>query len=318
MKPDGIACIVFAHKSTAAWETIINALLNAGLYLTASWPVHTEMITRLRSRESAALASSIYMVCRKRTEKRTAYFNELKPQIEARIHEKLNQFWSEGIAGGDFFIAAIGPGMEIFSRYERVEKLSGDPVTTAELLDYIRSVSTDYIVRKLLSDAASATIDNESEFYLAYRWTYLDNTVDYDNARKLASASGVSLEELWKPGGFVKKTGSKIAVLGPKEREEQKIKMKITSTPSMVDVMHQSLLLWENSNKQDLTELLAQTGYADSPAFKQFCQAVAETLLNGNKEKQLLEGFLIGIDSYARGKVKIDKAQTNLKHFGSR
>jgi putative DNA methylase len=316
LKPDGIACIVFAHKSTAAWETIINALLNSGLYLTASWPVHTEMKARLRSRESAALASSIYMVCRKRTEKSTAYFNELKPQIEARIQEKLNQFWSEGIAGGDFFISTIGPGMEIFSQYERVEKLSGDPVTTAELLDYIRQVSTDYIVRKLLTGAASATIDNESEFYLAYRWTYLDNTVEYDDARKLASASGISLEELWKPGGFVKKTGSKIAVLGPKERGEQKIKIK--SNQSMVDVMHKSLLLWENSNKQDLTELLAQTGYADNPAFKQFCQAVAETLLNGNKEKQLLEGFLIGIDGYARGNVKIDKAQTNLKHFRSR
>ena len=36
LKPDGIAVIVFAHKTTAAWETIISALLEAGLYLTAS------------------------------------------------------------------------------------------------------------------------------------------------------------------------------------------------------------------------------------------------------------------------------------------
>src|SRR3990172_2306348 len=82
LKPEGIACIVFSHKSTEAWETIINALLNSGLYLTASWPIHTEMKARLIAKESAALASSIYMVCRKRTEKKTAYFNEIKPQIE--------------------------------------------------------------------------------------------------------------------------------------------------------------------------------------------------------------------------------------------
>ncbi|MFZ8844824.1 hypothetical protein [Thermoflexus sp.] len=60
LKPDGIAVIVFAHKTTAAWETVLQALLDAGLYMTASWPIHTEMQARLRAQESAALASSIY------------------------------------------------------------------------------------------------------------------------------------------------------------------------------------------------------------------------------------------------------------------
>ncbi len=78
LKDDGIAVIVFAHKSTDAWESIINALLNSGLYMTASWPINTEMQARLRAKESAALASSIYMVCRKRKEGKTAYFNEIK------------------------------------------------------------------------------------------------------------------------------------------------------------------------------------------------------------------------------------------------
>ncbi len=86
----------------------------------------------------------------------------------------------------------------------------------------------------------------------------------------------------------------------------------------MVDVMHKCLLLWEEGKKEELAELLTQTGFGDNPAFKQFCQAVAESLLNGNKEKQLLEGFLIGIDNYTNGKVKVAKAQTNLKQFGGR
>ncbi|GIV14565.1 MAG: hypothetical protein KatS3mg021_2847 [Fimbriimonadales bacterium] len=66
LKPDGIAIIVFAHKTTEAWETVLNALLRAGLYPTAALPIHTEMQARLRAQESAALASSIYLVCRKR------------------------------------------------------------------------------------------------------------------------------------------------------------------------------------------------------------------------------------------------------------
>ena len=310
LKPNGVSTIIYAHKTTEGWESMLNSLVNAGLVVTASWPIHTEMKGRLRELASAALASSIYMVCRKTKREKVGFYSEIQPKIKERIETKLQQFWNEGIAGGDFFISAIGPGMEIFSQYERVEKLSGEQVTTAELLDYIRSVSTDYIVRKLLTDASSAKIDNESEFYLAYRWTHLDNTVEYDDARKLASASGVSLEELWKPGGFVKKSGSKISVLGPKERDEMK------SIQSMVDVMHKCLLLWAKGKKEEITELLAKTGFAEDPAFKQFCQAVAESLLNGNKEKQLLEGFLIGIDTYKRGEVKVPKAQTVLKEFG--
>lgn len=86
----------------------------------------------------------------------------------------------------------------------------------------------------------------------------------------------------------------------------------------MVDVMHKTLLLWEAGKKEEITELLTKTGYAESSAFKQFCQAVAESLLNGNKEKQLLEGFLIGFDDYKRAEVKIPKAQSDLKQFGVR
>jgi len=89
LKPDGIAVIVFAHKTTEAWETVINALLEAGLYMTASWPIHTEMQARLRAQESAALASSIYMVCRKRTTSEVGEYPTVRREIEARVRQKL-------------------------------------------------------------------------------------------------------------------------------------------------------------------------------------------------------------------------------------
>ena len=92
LKPEGIAIIVFAYKSTEAWETVINSLVKAGLILTASWPIHTEMKARLVAQETAALASSVYMVCRKRSGAKTAYFNEIRDEIESRIKEKLTQF----------------------------------------------------------------------------------------------------------------------------------------------------------------------------------------------------------------------------------
>ncbi|MEA3309248.1 MAG: DUF1156 domain-containing protein, partial [Chloroflexota bacterium] len=173
LRPGGIAVIVYAHKTTSGWETMLNALVEAGLVVTASWPIHTEMKNRLRARASASLASSIYMVCRKGSREPVGFWNELQPQIRARVEEKLKQFWVEGIAGGDFFISAIGPGMEHYSRYERVETYAGEPVGVETLLHFIRTVATDFLIKQLLADAQRGSIDKEAQFYLTYRWTYL-------------------------------------------------------------------------------------------------------------------------------------------------
>ena len=54
LKPNGVAVIVYAHKSTEGWETLINSLLDSGLIMTGAWPLDTEMKSRLRSQESAA------------------------------------------------------------------------------------------------------------------------------------------------------------------------------------------------------------------------------------------------------------------------
>jgi len=308
LKTDGIATIVYAHKTTDGWETMLNSLVNSGFVVTASWPIHTEMKTRLRAAASAALASSIYMVCRKTEREELGFWKDIKPQIKKRVEEKLHQFWNKGIVGGDFFISAIGPGMEIYSQYENVEKYSGEEVTTLDLLEYIRSITTDFVVNNLLKDAPSTEVDSASQFYLAYRWTYLDNKVEFDDARRIASGMGIEVDEFSGKHGFVKQSRKYTSVLGPQDREE------VEKIDNMVDVMHKCVLLWDEGKQDEIKRLLSETGYGQKPAFWQFCQAVAETLLNGNKEKQLLEGFLTGKDKYSKSS-KEDE-QTGLDQFG--
>jgi len=294
LRPGGVAIIVYAHKTTEGWETMLNGLIQAGLVITASWPIHTEMATRLRSMASAALSSSIYMVCRKMEREPLGFWNELQPQIRARVEEQLKQYWATGIAGGDFFISAIGPGMEAYSRYERVETYAGEPIGVATLLQYIRTVATEFLIKRLLRGAAGGSLDAAAQFYLIYRWTYLENTVPFDDARKIASAEGVDLEQLWGKGGFVKKSGADVTVLGPRQRGE------VTRVENMVDALHRACQLWEKGKKAELAQLLADTGYGQNGAFWQFAQAVAESLLEGSKEKQLLEGLLVGKETYIR------------------
>lgn len=304
LKPEGIAVIVFAHKSTDAWETIINALLNSGLYLTASWPINTEMKARLRAKESAAMASSIYMVCRKRTESKTAYFNEIKPQIEARIKEKLDQFWNEGIGGSDFFISAIGPAMEVFGKYESVEKLSGEKVTAAELLEFVRKSVSEYALAKILKSPELGGIDEETRFYLLWRWTYNGAKVYFDDARKLAQAIGVEITEQW-GSGFVKKDKEFVSVLDAKDRGKRFLDKfanarSLTHNPSLIDALHACLLYWEQNDRKAIAEVLSKTGNRDSNAFWQVAQAISDVLPEGDKEKQMLQGFLYGRENYTK------------------
>jgi len=312
LKPEGIAVIVFAHKSTEAWETIIDALLKAGLYLTASWPLDTEMKSRLRAKASAALASSIYMVCRKRISNETAYFHELKPLIEERIKEKLEQFWNEGISGADFFISAIGPAIEIFGRYARVEKLSGERVEIKELLKFIRKTVSEYALSKILKDPQLGSIDTETRFYILWRWTFNSAKVIFDDARLLAQAVGLELSDYWGKDSFIKKEKEFIQVLGPKERGRDFLSKE--KYENMVDVLHKALIYWKDEKRDKVAKLLASTGYLENPHFWQVAQGISEVLSEGDEEKRLLQGFVCGRETYY--KKANSQRLTQLKMFG--
>ena len=73
----------------------------------------------------------------------------------------------------------------------------------------------------------------------------------------------------------------------------------------MVDAMHRACGLWSQGKSTEIIKLLGETGYGQRGAFWQFCQAVAESLINGSKEKQLLEGLLMGKEGYIRESAEV-------------
>lgn len=285
LKPDGIAVIVYTHKSTSGWETLINSLLDSGLVTTASWPIDTEMRKRLRALESAALASSIYIVCRKMNREKTGWFNEVKEEIRQRLHAKLDKLWNEGISGADFFIAAIGSAIEVFGKYEKVMDYEGNIIRAEKLLEFVREVVTDYAVRQILQDGIAGELSPLTRFYLLWRWTYGEAKVEFDEARKLAQSVGLNLEKHYNRG-FIKKEKEFIIVLGPHERKLEEI-----GDEEMIDVLHKSALLWKSGRREELKKLLSRT-YGISENFYRLAQAISETLPNESKEKKLLDGFL--------------------------
>ncbi len=288
LKPNGIAIFVYAHKSTSGWETMLEALIQAGFSITSSWPIHTEMKTRLRARTSAALASSIYLICRKGEQQSEGYLREIISEVEKNIFNHLKRFWSDGIRGGDFFISAIGPGMEIFSRYRTILKYSGEQVPISDQLLQIRKISTSFLFRILTDIPQNAIIDETGQFYLAYRWTYGESTVDYGEVHKLAQAYGIDLKQHSRTDGFVQISGSQVTIKSALERSTIN-----TQSHHLVDIMHQAALAWKSNDKKTLSQLFDSAIKPVRNVFGPFCQAVAECLPPHNQEKQLLEGLLV-------------------------
>ena len=291
LKPNGIAVIVYTHKSTSGWETMINSLLDSGLVPIASWPIDTEMKARLRAQDSAALASSIYIVCRKMERQEVGWFSDVKKEIRERIFN--NNLWEEGIAGPDFFIACIGSAIEVFGRYKKVMDYEGNVIRADKLLEFVREVVTEYAVKQIIHNGIAGECSPLTKFYILWRWTFREAKVEFDEARKLAQSIGVHLERVWNRS-FIKRDRNYIKVLGPQDRRLEDIENM--REKDLIDVLHQVLLLWSKGRREEMKRVLKETGYGENDAFYRVAQAVSETLPNDSKEKKLLDGFLSGKD----------------------
>lgn len=290
LKPGGVAITVYAHKSTEGWETLINSLLDSGLIITGAWPLRTEMQARLQAKETASLASSIYIVARKMKRRPTGFYNEVKEELKRHLNKKLERLWQEGIGGADFFIAAIGSAIEVFGKYEKVMDYEGSIVRADRLLEDVRKIATDYAVRQILHNGFSGEISDLTRFYVLYRWNYGGAKVRFDEARKLAQSCSIDLAKEWNRPGFIKKEKEFIRVLGPQDRNLSKHK----DSSELIDVLHRILLLWEKGKHNEMVSLLKSSGLGESEAFYRVAQAASETLPVENKEKKLLDGFLAG------------------------
>ena len=302
LKPRGLAIIVYAHKSTEGWETVINALLDSGLVVNAAWPINTERQTRLNSKETAALASSIYIVARKSERQPTGFYNEVRTELRQHLDTKLYRLWEEGIGGADFFIAAIGSAIEVFGKYEQVMDYEGNIVRANRLLEEVRTIATDYAVKQILGASGfgaapqsaiqnpKSEISNLTRLYVLWRWNYGEAIVPFDEARKLAQSCGLDISQAWSKTGFVRKEKEFVRLLGPQGRKLD----DLDDPRDLIDVLHKSLLLWEKGQRAEMVKALADRGFGRSEAFYRVAQAISETLPNESKEKKLLDGFLAG------------------------
>jgi adenine-specific DNA methylase len=169
--PDGgIGCVIFAHKTTEGWEALISGLIGGGWTVTGSWPIATEMGSRLRARESAALATSVHLVCRPRAEDKIGDWGEVLRELPGRVAEWMARLEREGVRGADLVFACIGPALEIFSRYSRVETADGREAPLARYLEKVWEIVGRTALRRILGTDTPADFGEDARLTALFLW----------------------------------------------------------------------------------------------------------------------------------------------------
>lgn len=238
LQPSGVGTIVFASKTTASWEAILNAVVDAGWIITGSWPIDTEMETRVAAQGQARLASSVHLVCRPRDYAAGSNrgneigeigdWRDVLQELPRRIHEWMPRLAQEGVVGADAIFSCLGPALEIFSRYSRVEKPNGDQVTLKEYLEHVWAAVSKEAISMIFAGADTSGFEEDARLTAMWLWTIspglpngdmsgaedgenddMDSeeraaqsgkatgfTLEYDAARKIAQGLGAHLELL--------------------------------------------------------------------------------------------------------------------------
>ena len=177
LTPNGIGIIVFAHKTTSGWEALLQSMIDSGWIITGSWSIDTEMGTRVNATGTASLASSVHLICRPRenpdgqVHEEIGEWSDVLAELPIRIHNWMPRLAAEGVIGADAIFACLGPALEIFSRYSRVEKASGEQVTLKEYLEKVWEAVENEALKVIFEGADASGFEEDARLTAMWLWT---------------------------------------------------------------------------------------------------------------------------------------------------
>ena len=324
LNPEGRLVVVFANKSPDAWETLAAALIRAGFVVDASWPIRTEMQTRQRSLASAALSSSVWLVCRKRpASARPGWDNVVLADMRAKVARRLRGFWDAGVRGPDFVWAATGPALEAFSEYPVVKAANAPDraLSVSAFLREVRRTVVDFVVGRLLApdgDAdAAAGLDDATAYYLLHRhdfgmadapagacilYALSCNLSDSDLvnrfgllARPGRAGAGNDDAEAGEAGeaGGGGASGARLR-LAPWDRRQGRglgLEGPGGRPPPLIDRTHKLMQLWRAGDRAKVDGYLDARALKRDALFARVLQALIELAEAGSDERAILESL---------------------------
>ena len=244
------------QTSSTGWVTMLSAIINAGFCINGTWPVRTEKPGRTRGNGANALASSIVLVCKKRSkDAQQITRRNLVSILRHELKSALKQLQESNIAPVDLAQSAIGPGMGVFSRYRHVLEADGTYMSVRSALQLINE-EVDFYFNEQVSE-----MDASSRFCVDLYTQNAYNDIKYGEAEVLANAKGTSIPMMASRGVLYAKAGNVHLV----EREK---------LPSEVDVNESNIWMLT----QQLTQAIAIGGV-------EACAKIVASMFGSNAER---------------------------------
>ncbi|HEX3050646.1 MAG TPA: hypothetical protein VHP83_08330 [Aggregatilineaceae bacterium] len=188
--------------SSTGWETMLEGVIKAGFTINGTWPMRTERGGRTNSLESNALASSIVLVCRPRSDdapitSRREFVNALRREMPPALDE----LQSGNIAPVDLAQASIGPGMAVYSRYSKVLEANGEALSVRSALQLINQVLDEYLAE------SEGDVDSDTRFAINWFEQFGFQEGEFGVADVLARAKNTSVDGLKNAGVLLSGVG---------------------------------------------------------------------------------------------------------------
>ena len=307
LKPDGIMTLMFTHKATGAWDALTTGLMTAGFRITASWPINTEAGGSLHIKDKAAAKSTIFLVCRPPDDRKAAelrdgatYWEDVEPEVAKAVRARVGEFQKAGIAGVDLYLACFGPALQRFSehwplrrgtpreqpasarrrgRQATLQLEEHDPyaVTPEDALDVARREVKRWRLEQLTHLKANVDLDPATAFFVL-AWDAFDAPVfSYDEALRLARATGVDLDREVVGRLALKKSGN-LQLWDSERRAGRGVLGPADGSRGMIDALHHAAHMARNRSLEEARDLLARARVDDDPLFLAAFEAVLEVL----------------------------------------
>lgn len=221
---------------STGWETFLEAVIRANLSISGTWPMKTEGSGRIIATGNNALASSIILVCRPRSQQaqtisRRMFIRELNAALPEALDEMTRGSGEESspVAPVDLSQAIIGPGMAIYSKYSAVLEADGSPMNVRTALRLIN--------RFLAED----DFDPDTQFCLHWFEEHGWTEGPFGDADQLARSKGTAVNGI-QQAGVINAAGGKVTLLRPSDYPADWNPMTDTRLP-VWEVLHQLIRL---------------------------------------------------------------------------
>jgi len=297
LHPHGVLTVMFTHKRVEAWDTLASALIGAGFTIKASWPVHTESEHSLHQAKKNAAASTILLVCRKREhdEAEPVWWDDLQSQVRRVAREKAQEYVQQGISGVDLYISTFGPTLSVISEQWPVLTSEVDPKTGEPLplrpetaLDLAREEVVRLRKEGLLAGKA-IEFDPVTDWYLMAWDAFAAEQFPYDEARKLAIALGLEMDDLLGNKKLVAKKGQYVVIQQPQQRRKKgMVDPDAAHFEHLIDALHTAMLIYEEDGAGACDVFLQNRNLKRDSTFR----AGLQTLINAIPRTKVKNKFV--------------------------